>query len=81
MPLQGHQASFHVIEATDAAQALITYAQGNQVSLLVMGAATHGLPLQRVRPTVPVRVAMAAPCNVMLVKQTTPFEQLGQARP
>ncbi len=81
LPLHGHQVSFHVIEASDTAQALIAYAQGNQVSLLVMGAATHGLSLQRVRPTVPMRVAMAAPCNVMLVKQSTPFTQLGQAGP
>jgi nucleotide-binding universal stress UspA family protein len=76
LPLDGHQASFHVIEASDVAQALIAYAQGNHVSLLVIGAATHGLSLQRLVATVPTRVAMAAPCSVLLVKQGTPFEQL-----
>ncbi len=76
LPLDGHQASFHVIEASDVAQALIAYAQGNHVSLLVIGAATHGLSLQRLVGTVPTRVAMAAPCSVLLVKQSAPFEQL-----
>jgi hypothetical protein len=28
---------------------------------------------------VPVRVAMEAPCSVMLVKQSLPFERLGMA--
>lgn len=76
VPLDGHQVSFHVIEASDVAQALIAYAQGNHVSLLVIGAATHGLSLQRLIATVPTRVAMAAPCSVLLVKQGAPFEQL-----
>jgi len=33
-----------------------------------MGAATHGLQLQRFVATVPIKVAMHAPCTVMLVK-------------
>ena len=33
--------------------------------------------LQRLVATVPIRVAMEAPCSVMLVKQSLPFEQLG----
>ena len=74
--LEGHQASFHVIEASDVAQALVTYARGNLVSLLVMGAATHGLQMQRFVATVPTKVVMAAPCDVLLVKQDTPFERL-----
>lgn len=77
LDLAGHQASYHVLEAGDVAQALLRYAQGNQVSLMILGAATHGLQLQRLLATVPIRVAMAAPCTVMLVKQGLPFEQLG----
>jgi hypothetical protein len=44
-----------------------------------MGAATHGLRLQQlnVKLTVPIKVAMAAPCTVILVKQDLPFEHLG----
>lgn len=68
--------SFHVIESGDVAQALLHYAQGNHVSMIVMGAATHGLQMQRLLATVPIKVAMAAPCTVILVKQELPFDRL-----
>ena len=42
-----------------------------------MGAATHGLKTQRFVATVPIKVAMDAPCTVVLVKQRLPFEMLG----
>ena len=76
LDLSGHQTSFHVLEAGDVAQALVRYAQGNGVSMIVMGAATHGLQMQRFVATVPVKVAMEAPCTVILVKQSLPFERL-----
>ena len=47
--------------------------------MIVMGAATHGLQLQRFVATVPIKVAMRAPCTVILVKQTMPFAELHQA--
>ncbi len=75
-----HQISCHVLEAGDAAQALLDYARGNRVSVIVMGAATHGLKTQRFVATVPIKVAMDAPCTVILVKQALPFEQLAAAR-
>ena len=59
------------------AQALLDYARGNQVSVIVMGAATHGLKTQRFVATVPIKVAMEAPCTLILVKQALPFEHLG----
>ena len=74
----GHQSSFHVLESGDVADALLRYAQGNQVNLIIMGAATHGLQMQRVLATVPIKVAMQAPCTVMLVKQSLPFERLAE---
>jgi hypothetical protein len=43
-----------------------------------MGAATHGLKMQRFLATVPIKVAMEAPCTVILVKQALPFELLAQ---
>jgi len=43
-----------------------------------MGAATHGLQMQRLIATVPMRVARDAPCTVILVKQQLPFEALSQ---
>ena len=74
----GHQVSCHVLENSDVAQALLDYARGNHVSVIVMGAATHGLKTQRFVATVPIKVAMEAPCTIILVKQTLPFERLAQ---
>ena len=78
LDLMGHQTSFHVLESGDVAQALINYAAGNQVSVIVMGAATHGLMTQRFVATVPIKVAMEAPCTVILVKQALPFALLAE---
>ena len=73
----GQQTSFHVLESGDVAQAILDYATGNNVSVIVMGAATHGLKTQRFIATVPIKVAMDAPCTIILVKQSVPFELLG----
>lgn len=72
LDLQGHPTSYHVLEAGDVAQALVRYAEGNQVSMIILGAATHGLQLQRFIDTVPIRVARDAPCTVILVKEPAP---------
>lgn len=77
LDLQDHQISFHVLEASDVAHALVTYAASNEVNMIIMGAATHGLQMQRFVATVPIKVAMDAPCTVILVKQDVPFEFLG----
>lgn len=77
LDLHDHQVSFHVLESGDVADALVKYAQGNDVSMIIMGAATHGLQMQRFVTTVPIKVAMEAPCTVILVKQDVPFEFLG----
>jgi len=74
--LAGHPVSYHVLEASDVAQALVRYAAGNHVSMMILGAATHGLQTQRFIATVPMRVARDAPCTVILVKQALPFAQL-----
>jgi serine/threonine protein kinase len=74
--LDNHQTSYHVLESGDVAQALVRYAEGNDVSMIVMGAATHGVQMQRFVATVPIKVAMDAPCTVILVKQSLPFEAL-----
>ncbi len=76
LDLEQHQTSFHVLEAGDVANAIVRYAEGNNVSMIVMGAATHGLQMQRFVATVPIKVAMEAPCTVILVKQALPFEHL-----
>ena len=46
-----------------------------------MGAATHGLKTQRFIATVPIKVAMDAPCTVILVKSALPFELLSADAP
>jgi serine/threonine protein kinase len=76
LDLGGHQTSFHVLESGDVAQALLRYAEGNQVNMIIMGAATHGVHMQRLVATVPIKVAMQASCTVILVKQNLPFERL-----
>jgi nucleotide-binding universal stress UspA family protein len=76
LDLEQHQTSFHVLEASDVANAIVRYAEGNHVSMIVMGAATHGLQMQRFVATVTIKVAMEAPCTVILVKQALPFEHL-----
>lgn len=76
LDLSRHRASFHVLESSDVAEALLRYAEGNQVNMIIMGAATHGLQMQRFVATVPIKVAMQAPCTVILVKQALPFEKL-----
>jgi serine/threonine protein kinase len=73
LDLNEHQTSYHVLESSDVANAIVRYAQGNHVSMIVMGAATHGLQMQRFVATVPIKVAMEAPCTVILVKQALPF--------
>ena len=81
LDLPGHQSSCHVLESGDLAEALVNFAIGNRVNVLVLGAATHGLKLQRLLVTVPIQVAMAAPCTVILVKQALPFELLREPVP
>ncbi|UCU99746.1 bifunctional serine/threonine-protein kinase/universal stress protein [Acidovorax radicis] len=76
LDLAHHPVSYHVLEASDVAQALVRYAASNHVSMMIVGAATHGLQTQRFFATVPMRVARDAPCTVILVKQALPFEQL-----
>ncbi|HEY1059452.1 MAG TPA: bifunctional serine/threonine-protein kinase/universal stress protein [Limnobacter sp.] len=76
LTLDAHHISFHVLEANDVAEALLSYAAGNHVNLIIMGAATHGLQMQRLMRTVPIKVAMYASCSVMLIKAALPFEQL-----
>ena len=78
LDLSNHQASYHVLESGDVADALLRYAEGNNVNMIILGAATHGLQMQRFVATIPIKVAMEAPCTVILVKQSLPFEALAE---
>jgi serine/threonine protein kinase len=68
LQLSAQQVSFHVLESGDVAGTLVSYARGNHVGILLMGAATHGQQFQAIIHTVPIKVAMQAPCTVILVK-------------
>ena len=46
--------------------------------MIIMGAATHGLQMQRWVATVPIKVAIQAPCTVVLVKGELPFAGLAE---
>ncbi|QKO23028.1 bifunctional serine/threonine-protein kinase/universal stress protein [Rhodoferax sp. BAB1] len=70
----GHQTFCHVLVSDDTVQALIAYACEHRVSTIVMGAAAPGREPGRLLATVPVQVAMAAPCTVILAQPTRPCE-------
>ncbi|MGC3996041.1 MAG: bifunctional serine/threonine-protein kinase/universal stress protein [Anaeromyxobacter sp.] len=62
------RASFHVLEATDPAEALLGYARANGVDHVVLGAPPKRVPLRGLLGTVATRVALEAPCDVTLVR-------------
>lgn len=68
LDLHGHGVSYHVLEATDVAQALVRHAETHSVGLMILDAAVHGPQHQHLVATVPMRVARDAPCSVLLVK-------------
>jgi eukaryotic-like serine/threonine-protein kinase len=68
MQLDAHQLSFHVVEADDAADALLEYARANRVDHVVIGAPPPDLPLKALIGTVATKVALDAPCTVTVVR-------------
>ena len=52
LQLSAQRVSFHVIESGDPARALLTFAQGNHVSLIVIGAPTQSPTLLNPRASV-----------------------------
>jgi hypothetical protein len=73
------QLSFHVLQSDDVAARCSPTRRPTTVSLIVMGAATHGLALKRWIPTVPARRRGGSTCSVLLVKDAPPFALLSQA--
>jgi nucleotide-binding universal stress UspA family protein len=66
------QASFHVIEAGSAAEALLEFARLNRVDHIVIGAPAREIPLRGLLGTVATQVALEAPCTVTLVRTHRP---------
>lgn len=63
----GGQATFHVLEALDAAEAILDYARLNRVAHIVMGARTHSLR-RTLLGSVSQEVVGNAPCSVTVVR-------------
>jgi eukaryotic-like serine/threonine-protein kinase len=68
LELAAGQVSFHVIESSDPAAALLAYARTNGVDHIVIGAPPPDVPLRGVLGTVSTKVAIEAPCTVTLVR-------------
>lgn len=66
--LDAGRVSFHVLESSDPADALVDYARVNQVDHLVVGAPPPDLPLRGLLGTVATKVAAVAPCTVTVVR-------------
>jgi nucleotide-binding universal stress UspA family protein/predicted Ser/Thr protein kinase len=67
LQLEG-RVSFHVLESTDPAGALLEYARANHVDHIVIGAPPPDLPLRGIMQTVSTKVALEAPCTVTLAR-------------
>lgn len=66
--LDAARLSYHVIEAADAAEAILDYARVNRVDHVVIGAPPPDVPLRGLLGTVSTKVAIEAPCTVTLVR-------------
>jgi eukaryotic-like serine/threonine-protein kinase len=66
--LEPGRVSYHVLEAGDAAGALLEYARANKVDHVVIGAPPPDVPLRGLLGTVSTKVAIEAPCTVTLVR-------------
>lgn len=72
------QTTFHVLEATDPAAALIDYARSNNVDQIVIGARASST-LRRYLGSVSSQVVAEAPCTVTVVRAPQLAEALAQA--
>jgi nucleotide-binding universal stress UspA family protein len=73
LQLPDHLLTFHVLESSDVAQALVEYARGNRIDHLVMGA--RGVTgVRRLLGSVSARVVAEADCTttVVRVRQESP---------
>jgi len=66
-PLQDTRLTFHVLEASDPATAIIEYARKNQVDHIVMGARSSSV-LRRYLGSVSAQVVAESDCTVTVVR-------------
>jgi len=67
LKLPADRTTFHVLEATDAADALIDFARANHVDHIVIGARASSA-LRRYLGSVSAQVVAEAPCTVTVVR-------------
>jgi serine/threonine protein kinase len=67
LPKPAHGITFHVLEAPNAAAALLDYARNNHVDHIVIGARGNS-PLRRYLGSVSAQVVAEAPCSVTVVR-------------
>lgn len=65
--LDERQLSLHVFEESDPAQRILSFANHNQVDLIILGASRAGRTIERVRSTM-TRVVGRAKCSVIVVR-------------
>ena len=70
--------TFHVLEAPDAAAAIIEFAQRNQVDHIVMGARGNST-LRRLLGSVSSQVVAQSSCTVTVVRAAAPAGEAGPA--
>ena len=70
------QVSFHVLEATDPAEAILEYARENTVDHIVMGARDNST-MRKLLGSVSARVASEAPCTVTVVRDRKDQDSFG----
>ncbi|MBX3697731.1 MAG: universal stress protein [Dokdonella sp.] len=67
LPLEEHRITFHVLESSDVADALVDYARSNRIDQLIMGA--RGVTgVRRMLGSVSSRVVAEANCTVTVVR-------------
>jgi eukaryotic-like serine/threonine-protein kinase len=67
LPVPAERITFHVLEAADAAAALIDYARNNRIDHIVIGARGSS-PLRRFLGSVSAKVVAEAACTVTVVR-------------
>jgi nucleotide-binding universal stress UspA family protein len=78
LQLPDHAITFHVLESSDPAEALISYARDNAVDHIVMGA--RGITgVRRLLGSVSARVVAEAGCTVTVVRSPRPPAESGEA--
>ncbi len=78
LSLLENRITFHVLEATDPAAAILEYVRSNRVDHVVMGARANSA-LRTLLGSVSGEVVAKAPCTVTVVRLPRPFEKASEA--